>query len=197
MDDFDSVSWRNEHESTTSRPDTVNHNEAEERSTRLGTKAKRRTSSNALQAGHDADGVDLGGIGDGRLDCTVDTPLKENDGTKDAYVSYLVTTHVRYSRTSLSNVLSSMSTIDCLSSESQLITSYTRPTSSHSKSQPSPSVAASPISFSSTKRFQKNILPVQYHLFPISTKWNTYEAIGLALTLPNAVPTLSTASLNV
>ena len=41
-----------------------------------------------------ADDVDLAGIGGGRLDCTVDTPLKENDGTKDAYVSYLVTTQV-------------------------------------------------------------------------------------------------------
>lgn len=46
------------------------------------------------QAGHLADRVDLGGIGDGRLECTVEAPLKENDGTKDAYVSYMVTTHV-------------------------------------------------------------------------------------------------------
>ena len=46
------------------------------------------------QAGHMADRVDLGGIGDGRLECTVEAPLKENDGTKDAYISYLVTTHV-------------------------------------------------------------------------------------------------------
>lgn len=46
------------------------------------------------QAGRLADRVDLGGIGDGRLECTVEAPLKENDGTKDAYVSYLVTTHV-------------------------------------------------------------------------------------------------------
>ncbi|KAM3510444.1 hypothetical protein MY11210_005897 [Beauveria gryllotalpidicola] len=27
------------------------------------------------------------------LDCTVGTPLKENDGSKDAFVSYLITTH--------------------------------------------------------------------------------------------------------
>lgn len=50
------------------------------------------------QAGDHADGVDLAGIGDGTLECTVDTPLKENDGTKDAYVSYLITTNVSYSR---------------------------------------------------------------------------------------------------
>ncbi|KAK5992418.1 Sorting nexin-4 [Cladobotryum mycophilum] len=28
-----------------------------------------------------------------RLDCTVNSPIKENDGTKDAFVSYLITTH--------------------------------------------------------------------------------------------------------
>lgn len=46
------------------------------------------------QAGPLADAVDLAGIGDGVLECQVDSPLKENDGTKDAYISYLVTTHV-------------------------------------------------------------------------------------------------------
>ena len=55
----------------------------------------RSSSSHEVQAGEDADGVDLAGIGaDGSLEVTVDTPLKENDGTKDAYVSYLVSTHV-------------------------------------------------------------------------------------------------------
>lgn len=48
------------------------------------------------QAGDNADALDLAGIGiDGILDCTVDSPLKENDGSKDAYVSYKITTHVR------------------------------------------------------------------------------------------------------
>ena len=46
------------------------------------------------QAGDNADAVDLAGIGDGVLECTVDTPLKENDGSKDTYVSYLISTHV-------------------------------------------------------------------------------------------------------
>ena len=55
---------------------------------------KRKARESINQAGPQADAVDLAGIGDGRLDCTVDTPLKENDGTKDAYVSYLVTTRV-------------------------------------------------------------------------------------------------------
>ena len=53
--------------------------------------------SSEPQAGEHADNVDLAGIGrDGVLEVTVDTPIKENDGTKDAYVSYLVVTHVRH-----------------------------------------------------------------------------------------------------
>ena len=97
MDDFDSVSWRNEPGSNSSRPSTANRDDVEDRSSRPGINGKRRSSTGAQQAGHNADIVDLGGIGEGRLDCTVDTPLKENDGTKDAYVSYLVTTHVSLS----------------------------------------------------------------------------------------------------
>lgn len=40
------------------------------------------------------DPLDLAGVGDGILECTVTAPIKENDGTKDVFVSYLVTTHV-------------------------------------------------------------------------------------------------------
>ena len=87
--DFDSVSWQNEPDSDVSRPNTA---QAQYGSSTTG---KRNTSAVSAQAGQAADEVDLAGIGQhGRLDCTVDTPLKENDGTKDAYVSYLVTTHV-------------------------------------------------------------------------------------------------------
>ncbi|KAI9684087.1 MAG: intercellular trafficking and secretion [Trizodia sp. TS-e1964] len=39
------------------------------------------------------DPIDLAGVGDGSLECTVDSPLKENEGTKDVFVSYRVTTH--------------------------------------------------------------------------------------------------------
>ncbi|KAF2403740.1 Phox-like protein [Trichodelitschia bisporula] len=35
-------------------------------------------------------------FGDGRLECTVDSPLKENEGTKDVYISYLVTTRTNF-----------------------------------------------------------------------------------------------------
>jgi sorting nexin-4 len=88
--DFDSVSWQRETEGETSssRP-----TDGQTSHGRVGL-PKRRSSSNTQQAGRNADAVDLAGIADGSLDVTVDTPLKENDGTKDAYVSYLVTTHV-------------------------------------------------------------------------------------------------------
>ena len=95
--DFDSVSWPNDPESDAPRPPISRAGESGGHDSRPGANGKRRVSSASLQAGHNADAVDLAGIGDGRLECTVGTPQKENDGTKDAYVSYLVTTHVRSS----------------------------------------------------------------------------------------------------
>lgn len=93
--DFDSVSWQNDPDSDSSRPTTARASHPDE--TTYGAKSigKRKASQSSAQAGADADPVDLAGIGDGRLDCTVTSPLKENDGTKDAYMSYLVTTNVR------------------------------------------------------------------------------------------------------
>ncbi|KAG8526961.1 intercellular trafficking and secretion [Bacidia gigantensis] len=88
--DFDSVSWQNEPDSDVSRPNTSQGDPG------AGASGKRKASSGSAQAGYQADGVDLAGIGEGRLDCKVDAPLKENDGTKDAYVSYLVTTHTDF-----------------------------------------------------------------------------------------------------
>lgn len=95
--DFDSVSWRNEPERNASHPPASGTSENSASEVRPGANGKRRVSSASLQAGRNADAVDLAGIGEGRLDCTVDAPQKENDGTKDAYVSYLVTTHVSFS----------------------------------------------------------------------------------------------------
>lgn len=58
----------------------------------------RASTSSEPQAGPNADDIDLAGIGpDGVLECTVDSPMKENDGTKDAYVSYKITTHSDFS----------------------------------------------------------------------------------------------------
>lgn len=38
--------------------------------------------------------ADAPSLGYDKLECTVGTPIKENDGTKDAFVSYLITTNV-------------------------------------------------------------------------------------------------------
>lgn len=56
--------------------------------------------TNEAQAGAAADDIDLAGVGQSRLETTVSDPMTENDGTKDAYVSYLVTTDVSYKRIS-------------------------------------------------------------------------------------------------
>ncbi len=92
--DFDSVSWRNDPESDVSRPSMTRARGSEGHVARPGANGKRRVSSASLQAGQNADAVDLAGVGEGKLECTVDSPQKENDGTKDAYVSYLITVHV-------------------------------------------------------------------------------------------------------
>lgn len=99
-DDFDSVSWKHEVDSDVSRPTTSGTEPEESHRYDHDANGKRRMSSahEEPQAGPLADAVDLAGIGDGVLECRVDTPLKENDGTKDAYISYLVTTHVGVSR---------------------------------------------------------------------------------------------------
>ncbi|KAG6007519.1 Sorting nexin-4 [Claviceps pusilla] len=47
--------------------------------------------SGAGQAGHHD--MDPLGLGRERLECHVGSPLKENDGSKDAFISYLITTH--------------------------------------------------------------------------------------------------------
>ncbi|MCJ1451844.1 intercellular trafficking and secretion [Mycoblastus sanguinarius] len=94
--DFDSVSWQNEPDSDVSRPNIIGAHDSEDRAHGMSSSGKRKPSHSANQAGDNADAVDLAGIGEGRLDCTVNIPMKENDGTKDAYVSYLVTTNTDF-----------------------------------------------------------------------------------------------------
>jgi len=56
------------------------------------------SSSHEDSNGHILDEGDLGphALGPEKLECTVSQPIKENDGTKDAFVSYLITTTVCY-----------------------------------------------------------------------------------------------------
>ncbi|KPI35646.1 Sorting nexin-4 [Cyphellophora attinorum] len=97
MDDnggFDSVQWERDRdgqpaEESSSSPFPT----ASQLPDRSISHRRSDSTSSQPQAGENADAVDLAGIGaEGFLECTVDTPLKENDGTKDAYVSYLITT---------------------------------------------------------------------------------------------------------
>lgn len=53
-----------------------------------------RTSDAGLHLMDTREAMDAGHAGE-ILECTVSEPHKENDGTKDAYVSYLITTEVR------------------------------------------------------------------------------------------------------
>ncbi|KAI9796866.1 MAG: intercellular trafficking and secretion [Piccolia ochrophora] len=94
--EFDSISWGNNGESDASRPATADANDEEAALGRDSARGKRRASVTSPQAGPNADDLDLAGIGDGTLECTVDGPQKENDGTKDAFVSYLVTTQTDF-----------------------------------------------------------------------------------------------------
>lgn len=83
-DTFDSVQWNkddDDHLNSFSSPGGANGGPS-------------GTSSSPLQAGPNADGLDLAGVGRGRLETTVSDPQTEAEGTKDAYVSYLVTTNV-------------------------------------------------------------------------------------------------------
>lgn len=91
-DDFANISWQNDPASH-GGGGVVSSPGGEGEDDGSGTaNGKRHGSVGAL--GHHADAMDLAGVGEGVLECTVTQPIKENDGTKDAYVSYLVTTNV-------------------------------------------------------------------------------------------------------
>ncbi|KAI5798856.1 hypothetical protein EDC01DRAFT_628710 [Geopyxis carbonaria] len=87
-DNFDSVQWGNDdddidHIPSPTFPGGINGG--------IGVNEPTLPSS---QAGPNADQLDLAGLGRGRLETTVSEPQTEGEGTKDAYVSYLVTTDV-------------------------------------------------------------------------------------------------------
>lgn len=96
-DDFANISWQNDPASG-GRPGVTSPGGDNEDDGPGNTNGKRRGSAGpgagAGPLGRHADELDLAGVGEGVLECTVTQPIKENDGTKDAYVSYLVTTNV-------------------------------------------------------------------------------------------------------
>lgn len=91
MDAFDDVQWRSgtDDDTDNSRPAT-SHSEDYAQNT-----LHDDDDDMVSQAGPSADAVDLAGIGDEKLITTVGDPQTVHDGTKDAFVSYLVTTDVR------------------------------------------------------------------------------------------------------
>ncbi|KAG4431539.1 intercellular trafficking and secretion [Cadophora sp. M221] len=94
-DDFANISWQNDPAGHGGRPVVTSPGGEAEDDGSSNTNGKRRGSGAGPLVRH-ADAMDLAGVGEGVLECTVTQPIKENDGTKDAYVSYLVTTNTTF-----------------------------------------------------------------------------------------------------
>lgn len=94
QDNFSNISWHSEQNggsAAASNTQAVHHEPNSPEYVRNGPDDGRKPGDNT-KAGMDNDELDHSG---GEiLDCTVSDPHKENDGTKDAYVSYLITTNV-------------------------------------------------------------------------------------------------------
>jgi sorting nexin-4 len=91
-DDFANISWQNNPAGQGAAPFSTSLRDEGDGIGPGNPNGKRRESGGQL--GRNADPLDLAGVEGGVLECTVSNPNKENDGSKDAYVSYLVTTNV-------------------------------------------------------------------------------------------------------
>jgi sorting nexin-4 len=91
-DEFANVSWQSDEQRGHKGNPAMSGHRDEEDAGSVNPQMSRHGSAGPL--GRNADPLDLAGVGDGVLHCEVSNPIKENDGTKDAYVSYLVTTNV-------------------------------------------------------------------------------------------------------
>jgi sorting nexin-4 len=92
--DFANVSWQNNPGSSTPRRNTGSSTDGGESAGGSSRNGIRKAIGSGSRPDHGGDPLDLAGLGGGTLECTVNSPIKENDGTKDVFVSYLVTTHV-------------------------------------------------------------------------------------------------------
>ena len=92
MDDFDTASWTSPqtHDGT----DDDDGSEISRPTSTLPPPQATFSHPEEPQAGPNADAIDLAGVGQGRLETNVSDPMTENEGTKDAFVSYLVTSDV-------------------------------------------------------------------------------------------------------
>lgn len=169
-DDFANIEWQNSHGSPQiTSPRSEDGTEASDVERHSG----------GEQAGRMADEMDLAGVGEGILECTVGSPIKENDGTKDAFVSYLVTTHVW---------------LPTQAPQDRSILTMSRLHFPLSKSPQHQYGDGSQISYSYTTHFSENILHAPSPPYQTSTKWSMFAATGLAPTSHSAAPTPSTAS---
>jgi sorting nexin-4 len=90
QDNFSNISWNSEQNRDSAGPSTS----ASHRSPQSPEYSKSRHDGN--KAGSPKAHYDASHVGGEILECVVSDPHKENDGTKDAYVSYLITTTVGF-----------------------------------------------------------------------------------------------------
>lgn len=93
-DDFANVSWQSDSSAKGKGRDSGAHKPDQDRPFSPESMNGKSRGGSAGVLGRNTDELDLAGVGDAVLECTVTQPIKENDGSKDAYVSYLVTTEV-------------------------------------------------------------------------------------------------------
>lgn len=175
--DFDSVSWRNDGDSDPSRPATSYTDIDNASSSRDDPNGKRRISSTGDEVLSPVqDGAFAAALDNGMLECTVDTPLKEKEGTKDVYVSYLVSTHV---------------SVLAISSDNYTYR-FNRPISNPFKRLTSAFEGASRTFIFFTIRYFGSILLAPSLHCRINTRWNTYAGIDSGQSSPSVVPGLFT-----
>lgn len=90
-DNFSNISWHSEQEAGQAASSTIGASSSHE----AGSEEPRQNTR--LDGARTVEGEDANlqpAHGGEILECVVSDPHKENDGTKDAYVSYLITTNV-------------------------------------------------------------------------------------------------------
>lgn len=169
MDTFDSVQWRSEDEDTDNSRPTTAHTDNSDPS--RGFQADGMDPHDPPQAGINADAVDLAGVGNGTMVTSVSDPQTENDMTKDAFVSYLVTTDVREIHSPSLRSFGPPFSV-CSAGYWGVTANFSvRPTSPPSRNPTSASAAASPTLSFSTKCCLANSLPPPCRLSPTNTNW--------------------------
>ncbi len=94
QDNFSNISWHSEQNPDPAGPSTSASTARDPAGNNGADHSKHRSDGHRTADHGHLEGGHLGEV----LECVVSEPHKENDGTKDAYVSYLITTHVSYTR---------------------------------------------------------------------------------------------------